>query len=345
IGYSGCDDFDIIPIILNTKSDRKIIWLEYSPGLDVVVNGREIVKSTDKFGRVGFIFSELIRRGQREIENCYIVKTDANIFLKSIINVFNNSYEDPEIAQFEYQINSDTYFLNKFKKIFPNLNHILKMKAILYFIIEDYTNSLKNYSKILSNIEKEKNLKFKSSVFHEVAYCYINLAIPDYDNAIKYSMKSFEIDVENKFVSILLSADQFASLLFKVGKIKDSLDVYKSIISSKLDLNSYFLKYQFATLLNNYAIHLNQLGKMDDSIKTAEKSAELFKNIGDLNGLVNSTLTITTPLMELGYIDKAMVKLRDLEKIIKDLGSLFSLCVLYNELGITYRLKKEFDES
>jgi len=345
VGYSGYDDFDIIPILRNTKSDKKVIWLEYTPDSDKIINGRDITKSPDGFGRIGLILCELINNGLREIENCSIVMTNSTHFLESIINITNRSYQIQSIDQDEYKINTRTYFSEKLDSIFPGLNHIIKIKATLYFRIENFNSCLRNYDKILEHIEEETNLKLKSSMFHEMASCYANLDTPDYENAIKFSLKSYEIDIDNKFPGIILSADQLANLLIQKGNIKEGLDFYESIMTTKIDLNSDYLKYQFAVVLNNFAINLLHFGKVDEAIKKAEQAAILFKKIGDINGLVNSTITIASPLMELGKIDQAIKRLKETIKTTKDYGLPSDECTLYNELGIAYRLKEDLDES
>jgi tetratricopeptide (TPR) repeat protein len=345
VGYSGYDDFDICPILLNTQSNKKLIWLDYDPNNKSIYTGKEILESPNTFGKIGELISDLIRKEQRLKDNCFIVQSGASDLLSSVL--YSIEYKDPIPVSHceEFSLEPLVYFNERFEHIFPDIDSIHRMKAVLLFQAGKYLKSLNQYKKIEKSARDMDNLYLKSKVLYEIGQCYLAIEPPDLDPALEYAKESFEIDASNQFASFLLSADLLARIYKGMEKIDLALQIYQKVLDSPITSTETFYKYQYAVLFNNYSNLLFFIGKWQDSINAARKAATLYKELGELEGIVSSSVNVSIILTESGFVDNAINELKQIEKMALELGSCERLCSLYNELGIAYRLKGELSKS
>lgn len=345
VGYSGSDDFDIVPILLNIKSKQKIMWLNYNPVDSSIYVGEDILKKHNhkKFGKSGHIINKLVMKRLRDKNSCFIVQADTSLFLSSMIKALNYDCSKSSKRKSNYVLDPAIYFSERFDLILPNQELIQMMKAALLYTIGDYEPALKIYQPLLDFVNNKSELYLKSKILYEIASCYYNMTPPMYKTALRYSEESFNIDFSNKFNWLFLSADLLARIYRKLGKLDLMQKIYERLLMLPvISSSNYFIKYQQATIFNNYSVHLFKIGKVNKSIQFAEKSLSLFKQIGDWGGIVSSTMGISTILMESGSIDQSINKLKEVEKIATDLDFFQDLCKINNEMGIAFRYKGDF---
>jgi tetratricopeptide (TPR) repeat protein len=96
VGYSGYDDFDISPLFEQTKSSKKLIWVNHNPNQPLLKVGESITFKEDQFedGTVKRRFINILYnvmgggkalrdlRKMRAFENVMLAETDTLIFLK-----------------------------------------------------------------------------------------------------------------------------------------------------------------------------------------------------------------------------------------------------------------------
>jgi NAD-dependent SIR2 family protein deacetylase len=345
IGYSGSDDFDIIPIIKMTKSNRKLIWFDYNENINSISSGKQICDKPEKFGKIGYFITELIQNNIRTPDNCYIVRSNLFDFMISIFSSLDlKPIENFVVSNNDFIINSSKYFNKKFNQILPDSISIRRIKALLYFNCGLYGESLNIYLKLKQSIKYENDPYLYSKVYYKSALCYLNIEPKELNLALEYAKISYTIDEKNSFRSILLSVILLVRIYREIGDVARAKRYYEIIENSLVDSNDRFIIYQYAIFYHEYSKMLF-IYKNPNSIEICEKSIQLFTKLGMLDGIMTSSITLSSVLMENNNINKSISVLNEIKSIALNIGDNKNLCSIYNELGIAYRYKKEYSLS
>jgi len=343
IGYSGSDDFDIIPTLMQTYSTKKIIWIEYSNTEEGIYSFKDAIKN-NSFGKVVNILSSLINSGLRNEDACFIIRGTSTYCLDAIFKSLDIS--KPHVDKPYIDDNCDNlYFSKKLFEVMPDINSVIRMKAMLFYESGKYKESLNYYKKILPDISNSNDQYLKSKVLYEIAMCYLNQNPSNNDSALKYAEQSYQLDIENKFNFLFLSGDLLARIYKNKREIKKAIGIFKTVCNTLANFEGEYYKYQRATLLGNYAVLLFQIGKYEEAITKKRIAGKLFIELGDLEGQVSTAIGLASALMETQKVQEALEELRAAEQIAINLGNDGKLCSIYNELGIVLRYANDLDSA
>lgn len=157
MGYSGADDFDILPALQRIHAPgRKIIWINHAPGLancrlfrfnDLLACPRDVH---------GFFLAErvtlldaLVREGARDTNDVFLVDCDTDEvvrFLEGIYGVMMVPDDAPS-----YDINLEQFITRWFERNLPLVSDRWYIGSIILFERERYEDSLQLLDQVIAD--------------------------------------------------------------------------------------------------------------------------------------------------------------------------------------------------
>ncbi|TFF97680.1 MAG: tetratricopeptide repeat protein [Promethearchaeota archaeon] len=327
MGYSGSDDFDIVPTLKILKNLTSLVWINYIPH----DGGREEIYEINEYtiqnpidnDKVNSILTEIYLMGN--LKNIYRINANTS----RIIEEFMTSH---------HPATDDVFELQPLEWLEENLPHPTEMDKIsiassIYLNFGQYNDIIRLASKGL-NIAREKRAKAKVSHFLNLlglAYHYLS----ENEDSLKHFEEAYEIDKKlgleaNKVIGFLNmtlvysnlgqfdKAEEILNELLDLEEVQKNIEIKAKIFSTKGSI--YKKRGQF-----NNAITLYQ---------QAQKINEELGNLYDKSINLNNIAGIYTDLRE---FSRAKRKLEEALKIRKELGYYKGLISTYINLGVNYR--------
>ncbi|TXT65406.1 MAG: hypothetical protein BAJALOKI1v1_440023 [Promethearchaeota archaeon] len=335
IGYSGSDDFDIIPTLKILKNIKNIFWITHDKNIDgqekiyKIGNGKsEELESLDKLTQ---ILNEIYRMGN--VENIYRIEANTSKLLGTLLDIhplinsipFNLSL----IEWFNENIDSGTEFST------------YAIPSKIYFDFNFYDDSLRCSRFMLSIAESLDDLNLKSYVLNLMGL--INLDKGLYSDAIDQFEEALEID------NNLKNLYKKAGTLINIGKCQHAQGKYEEalkFLEEALDIAEEIdEKHQKAVILNNIGLicmdqsnYSMALNKFEEALRIAESLGKLSIKTGFLNN-------IGSAYRNQGKYQKALEKYEEAYNIAEQLGDVLRKIVSINNIATIQFIKDEKQES
>ncbi|MHA2246939.1 MAG: tetratricopeptide repeat protein [Candidatus Hodarchaeales archaeon] len=299
IGYSGLDDFDVMPSLWNIKSDRKIFWINHEKKLQVdnariesirETNGKILSKNDSDIYLLNFL-----KQKSRTPSNIYRI----NVNTKNFIKWFAKKYE--------LQIAPRNQIRNNIKKfLLPNLDFKEKDKWFLtgkiFYDRNLFEESLNCYLESLNIAENDGDVNLQLKCLNELSSFNRKSTTT---NSIYFAKKQLEI-AKNKKIKI-----EEAKALNNISTInfEQNNENFSQVISQyeealkivdKLD-NQEALKEK-AMILNNIAAVYHKKGDDKKAEGFLEESKKITEELGDIWELTDCYNNIGTLFEEWGDI-------------------------------------------
>ncbi len=335
LGYSGSDDFDIIPTIKVLKGWDNIIWInhtEYENGeikiFEIVLDDENNISGFEKITRILLDFKQMGYAKK-------VFRVDANT-TKLIENLFTCRFP---IEENKFSLSPKKWLEEKFNSI-SNLDKFFITYRI-YHCFNEYTNGLRCLKNGLQIAEKLHDPLPKATILDAIGGIYFDLG--DYKNALGHYIKGLNIvkDHDRLFLK--------ASILNNIGTVyrqlgnndealknfEDALEVSKAL---KHDTN-------IAAILSNIADIYTEKGDNDKALELLEKALEITIRIGKVHNRAIYLSNIARALAEKKDFIKALEYLNESLKLEKILGNVSGVCDRENNIGNIYYNRKNFPEA
>ncbi|MFX1567959.1 MAG: tetratricopeptide repeat protein [Promethearchaeota archaeon] len=263
MGYSGSDDFDIVPTLKILKNVQNIIWINYTPNIEM---GKEQIyeindntfQSLDKLEmnlrKVAQILFEIWQ--MKNINQIYLTNINTDEMVEALLemkpNIRNENFS-LDIKEYLYKIYQDVIELTQL--YIPNR---------IYRTLDLYSNVITSSEKILQIANEEKYNIWKAIALNDIAEVLINQG--KYSEALKKLEDAFELPTISSNLS--LKSTIFNNMALAYTAIKDypaAIIRYKESINIDKRLGD--LKKQIS--------HYNNLG---DLYSNQEQYSEALKH-------------------------------------------------------------------
>ncbi|UYP48633.1 Photosystem I assembly protein Ycf3 [Candidatus Lokiarchaeum ossiferum] len=294
MGYSGYDDFDIVPTLKLLKDFNAIIWIEYQKhdnGQEIIENIQDIVPSPED--KIGKILYEIKQIG--EIKEIYRIRANTS----RLITEFFENKKKPRVKQYEIQ-NLDEWMESELPKPKKFKNYSIPFDIYNKLLFQE--DALRCGEKILEIANKSQNLELKATTFNNVGLIFLNQG--KYDEALKYFTNS--LNFCNKLSSHKGKAARLNNigLVYKMcGNIDKALEYYKDAF--EIDIKIGDIKGK-SNRLNNIGQILEIQGEIDEAISHYRKSLEIDNEMGDLHQKSIKLNNIGELLFKCGKWDEAL---------------------------------------
>jgi len=335
MGYSGSDDFDIVPTLRVLKHIQDVIWINFTQDDE----GKELIyeiymedfKNYENLAKVNQILVDIKRMN----------------YAKRVLRVdVNTTRMVKELIPTQTEISSDPFSIDVHDWLEVNLDVPSKMMKyyIPYKIYDDFDiiDDAMNCVKIILEIAEQKNDK----EWESAALNNIGLLLDDkgeLDEALKYYREALEIDEQlGDLRGKATRLNNIGTILYGKGELDEALKHYREALEIAEQLGNLRGK---AMMLNNIGLLLDGKGELDEALKHYREALEIDEQLGDLRGKAMRLNNIGLLLKGKGELDEALKHYREALEIDEQLGNLRGKATRLNNIGSLLEGKGELDEA
>lgn len=369
MGYSGNNDFDIIPTLKAIENIQNIIWInhieDYEGKEKIYEIDSKFVEKTDNLDKTDKILVELYNTNN--VDKIYRIDANTTKLIKKL-TIFK-----PGISQDIFLINPIDWFKENIKKSSEFNKYIVPL--IIYTNYNRYDDMLRCFEKTLHTIEKSEDLdlRWESLALETLEFMckerknyptilnwfqrtspYLEL-LQDYKikaflfnliGLIYLKQKNFSkaFDCFKKALEIYSEANDLkgqVESLINIGvcyqdqlRYSEALSMYENALDIIKKLR---LQEKKAEILNNEGLILQDKPNYPTALKYFEKALAIFDQKNDLEGEVNSLHNIGYNYHYEGNDSKALEMFEKAIQITEQTGNLQKKVQCLKIIGDIYR--------
>lgn len=233
IGYSGMDDFDILPIFLTTKSDKSIYWINHKISKDLV-HYSAIDLEKCKPDSLNYNYGKILNNRKKG----FLIEGETKLFTKILSEKLLNKNIVTKAAYNKPKY--DFSYLNQWKNQIKTKDKLEYLRGLILDIIGDYKGAIKYFDKVEISSEIYFNAMLQKS---------ISLSHSGNSLHAKLLLKNI-INTKN------LSQEMLLKCLIQIGLIEAEANNFK--ISRRYLTKAIRIKtidnYDLAKLMNNLGV-------------------------------------------------------------------------------------------
>lgn len=375
MGYSGSDDFDIVPTLKILKHIKNIIWINYKNDdggkeliYEIEIKDTENYENLEKLDQILVDINRMKYANRvlrvdvnttRMIEKLNITKTkiSSDPFPIDIDEWLINNIQPPD-KFIKLHIPCSVYFdFNMYEEALLILEDILNIaentnnqvwKAAslsnigqIYNIKGDHPKALKLYKDALQISEQLGDLKIKAILISNIGMIYENQG--DYSKALKLYEEALQIDEKLDYLTRMsVRFTNIGSIYDLQGENLKALKFYDMAlkIDEKLgDLNGK------ANSLNNLGLIYKVQGNYTKALKRFEEALQIYEQLGDLSGKASNLNNIGEVHRTKGEYKMALKRYEETLQIYKQLGELPKKAIVLNNLGLIYGAQENYSKA
>ena len=337
LGYSGSDDFDIVPTLKMLKNLNNLIWVNHiaeTNAIKIYEINKPLMTSNKELNKLDQFLFEFKKLNDHI--NTYRVDVKSSILINNFIEFKIN------IDPIEFYLNPIEWFKKKIKD--PDIYIKNRIPYHIYFDLGKFYYALKSAFK-LKKIAEESNNQLRLSV----ALSFIGkiyLEKEDYEKTLKYLFESIKICEKIKhFYFLAINLNDIGGYYFKQKNYAKAMKYFKRAG------NAFFKNKENWTYLHtmNLIISVINLGECYRNTKDYSKSIRIYKNalnsvhsLGQLSLEANFLNNLGGVYADNGNHDKALEYYEKAYKIEKQLGNSLKIAICISNIGDVYERKKNY---
>ncbi|MFX1251939.1 MAG: tetratricopeptide repeat protein [Promethearchaeota archaeon] len=305
IGYSGLDDFDIVPTLGNIISKEPVLWITHDENTSVE-NAKIFVYGEVEYSQKNRkYFSDRVEKQLERLfsprgslsSNIYRIFVHTGQFLKWILEFFHlNHVELPDHPQYQ----------------------------------ENPINLLEQNISFLK-IDKTFSTYFTAEIYH------------NYNNpskALRYYQKAMKLTENPQYKAIALK--NIGTILYNQGKIEDALTSLQQSLDYTNHLKNFSGK---SLVLANIANIYHNQGRIQEALELNHKAKEIAEKLEDQESRVSILKDLGVLYTEQGNYEKAHEMMEKALNLSKELGDLRTKTWILIQMGVTNWKKGDFDKA
>ncbi|MFX1259872.1 MAG: tetratricopeptide repeat protein [Promethearchaeota archaeon] len=372
MGYSGSDDFDVVPTLKVLENLRNIIWINYDDKSGAKEQIYEIeANESDTLDKVNQILGELKRANTADhiyranantselIENLLEVKpeTSSNNFSVSPKDWLKQYVKSPSQI-IKYQIPHKIYnIFDMNEDAMRCLEKILLISqktgdqfwkslalndiATIHYAQGNYPEALKKYEEALKIAEQLGDLSEKATRLNNIGIIYD--AQGNYPEALKKYEEALKISEQLGDLSKMAGSLNNIGEIYRVkGNYPEALKSYEEALKISEQLGDLF---RIATRLNNIGMIYNAQGNYPEALKRYKEALKIDEQLGDLSGKANRLNNIGTVHYAQGNYPEALKRYEEALNVNERLGDLSGKATNLNNIGALYKKQGNYPEA
>ncbi|MHA1460887.1 MAG: tetratricopeptide repeat protein, partial [Promethearchaeota archaeon] len=380
IGYSGSDDFDIVPTLNELKGLKKIIWFNYTkcPSEKIYeIDDANLKDFNSKKNKVDRILYDI----KNKLDKVKVYKIDGNTseIIKKLSKISpklnEHAFNYKPISWFEKYLSPPTRFQQYFIPLMIYYQYGLMKEAInrlkhISDILRDNpkTEDLVLYLFYLGMIQLDigrfkkalKNFKIAAKMYHKLnvplmeASCFtcigeihqtsknINTALNYYKKALKRCERERD-DVNVKYIKANLHSKM--GIIYRyLGNFEAAMIHYKEGL--KLAEDSGHLS-QKGIIYNNIGVLIvqpNDINKINKAIKNYQLALKIADNLGDFLLKTDVLNNLGKAYIYLNNFPHALELMQQASKVAKMIKNPEKKCKIFTNIGQVYVLTNDYEK-
>ncbi|MFX1534410.1 MAG: tetratricopeptide repeat protein [Promethearchaeota archaeon] len=355
MGYSGSDDFDIVPTLKVLKNLRNLIWINYSKSVkmgeekiyEINASTVQLLNKIDKgLRKVTEILLEIQRMGNTD--HVYRVDVNTTEMVRGLLDF------KPKLSSDDFSVNPMDWLKESIKIPSEILKHYIPSK--IYLNLDMYDDALKCLEKMLQIAEESDEQSLKSAALNNMASIYYTQgnyseALSRYEEALKIAEQLGNLNLQGTYLSnigliydeqknypealsryeeALKIAEQsgdlrgkstrlnnIASIYYTQENYSEALSRYEEALKIAEQLGNLNLKGIF---LNNIGLIYNEQKNYPEALSRYEEALKIAEQLGDLSGKATRLNNIATSHLMQGNFSKALKLCEEALEIFNRLG-------------------------
>ncbi|MFX1297407.1 MAG: tetratricopeptide repeat protein [Promethearchaeota archaeon] len=335
MGYSGSDDFDIVPTLKILENLNNVFWVNFiynDHGIEIFI---EIFADTDpsfdRFQKVNQILVELKRMSNTA--HVYRIDVNTSRLVKNLIQ------RDVKLSPNKFEMTPTDWLKNNIK----TLNKIMKFQ-IPYEIYNNFSkidDALRCTEEILKISEESNDVKWKGIALNNIAGIYY--AQGNYPEALHHCEEALQIatqlgDLRRKASRL----NDIGMIYYTQGNYPEALHRYESALQIDTQLRD--LKGK-ATDLNNIAGIYYAQGNYPKALQQYEEALQITTQLGDLSRKATILNNIGEIYRAQGNYPEVLHRYEEALQIATQLGDLRGKATVLNNIGEIYRAQGNYPEA
>ncbi len=375
MGYSGSDDFDVVPTLKKLQNIENIVWINFigdDKGKETIYEIEptdiELSKNMEK---VDQILSEI--KQINNAKNIYRVDVNTSRLVKQLLTVNAPTSQDnfsisplewlkeninppnelmryyiPQTIYFDFNLMDDSLrcaqeLLRISERIQDEVMTIKSLNLIgkIHYEQGNYSEALKLYKQALKSAEKIEPKEWKAACFNNIANIYN--AWGKYTDAIKYfevALPLFE-QIDDYF-SKAITLRNISSIQKNMG---DNLEALEKATEALRIFDQLGKLSDKADMLMIIGMIQTSLGNIDAAFKNYEESLQINDLLSDLDGKVACLNTIGELFRIVGRFSEALEYFKQALDISEKIGSLSKRVSTLNNIGLIHTNLSNFTEA
>jgi len=379
IGYSGSDDFDVVPTLKVLENLKNVIWINHIQDDNDREQIYEIDKSTNQsldeldkdLRKVTQMLLEIWQK--KNADHVYRVDVNTTEMAKNLLK------SKPKLSSKDFSIKSRDWLENNLDAPSRIIKYYIPFKIYYDFgiykdamncsrkILEfaknpkdkyweatalnniglihhaqgNYPEALKRYEEALQIDEQLGDLSGKAMCLNNIGEIY--RVQGNYPEALKWYEEALQIDEQLGDLSGKAMRLNNIGEIYRVqGNYPEALKWYEEALQIDEQLGDLSGK---ATRLNNIGMIHHAQGNYPEALKQYEEALKIFEKLGDLSGKAMCLNNIGSLLEDRGELDEALKRYVEALQIDEQLGDLRGEATRLNNIGSLLKGKDEFDEA
>lgn len=307
IGYSGSDDFDIVPTLKVLKQIQNVIWINYSHDIEL---GKEQIYEINEHTSQSLNNLDLnLRKIVQILFEIWEMKNTDHVYL---LNVNTKKLAEgliesnPNISSENFSLQPKDYLNN----IYPEVNDIIKyyIPYKIYIDKDLYDNALPCLKKLKQVAEDTGDTKWKAIALANIGNLFTS---------------------QGKYTDALKTLEEAKKIAQDIGGTTS----YKEILNLK------------ASIYNNMAIVYERKKDYPGALNLYKDAARIQRQYGNLNGTIINLNNVAEIYRIQERFPESLTYYEEALKIAEQLGNIRLKSSILNNSGLVYASQKNYSEA
>lgn len=332
LGYSGSDDFDVVPTLMLLQNINNLIWLNY---VHDDGNKERIYEITANMNpnndKINQILVDI--KQANTAEHVYRVDVNTTRLIEGVLD--GNS----QLSQESFDLSPDEWIKNNVKQ--PNSMMKYQIPYLIYESFAESDDALRCTKKILELSEKLGDLFWKGIAHNNLGVR--NQQQGKNQEALNHYLKTIQI-----YDQIGVKKEKATTLsnigwIYKLqGEYHEALKKFSEVLQIHEELGN---MRGVTTISNDIGGIYEILGNIREAVKFFQKSIQIAEQYGDLHEKAITLNNIGRIFQRQGNFPEAMSRYREAFRIHDKLGEIRKKATVLNSIGLIYDTQGNFSEA
>jgi len=340
MGYSGSDDFDIVPTLKILKNLKSVIWINFTHNLEmgnekiyeIETNSDQLIDSLDKNVRkVNQILFDI--KEMNSAEHIYRVDVNTSDFAAKLLK------DQPELDKADFSIDVNDWIRKNVKK--PDNLVEYYIASNIYLSFNEYNEAVRCANESLKVYDSESDYLFLLNYIGKIYYEQRDFpeALKRFEEVIAYRKKTGEMYGGDPilFYNMGMIYYKLKNYTKALNLIGESLQIERRIQEQR---PSYHRRCFFGL-----GLIYKDVGFYSEALKWFDQALKFDEHIGDLSAKSKCLNSIGLILLEQKKYSEALERFELALKIADNLGDLAEKAISIKNIGNVSQKQENYEEA